>query len=78
MTLDQFNLLDDEQQAVLICKGVCIAGRDENGLKVLLFQLGCFYVEVYYHPSKRLIVKYKAIEHADKYLKEFDLALVEQ
>ena len=78
MTLDQFQLLGEEQQAIEICKGTCVAGRDEGHLKVLLFQINSFYVELFYHPQKRLIVKYKAIDHGDEYLKEFDFALVEQ
>ena len=78
MTLDQFNLLDEERQAIEICKGVCVAGRDKGELKILLFQLYSFYVELFYHPRKRLILQYQAIEHADRYLKQFDMSLVDQ
>ena len=77
MTFRQFNLLDEEKQAIEICKGVCVAGRDEGELKILLFQLGNFYVEIFYHPRKKLIIRYQAIEHADAYLKELQVDLVE-
>jgi hypothetical protein len=77
MTLNQFNLLDEERQAIEICKGVCVAGRDLGELKALLFQLHSFYVELFYHPRKKLITRYQAIEHADAYLKELQLDTVE-
>jgi hypothetical protein len=77
MTLNQFNLLDEERQAIEICKGVCVAGRDDGELKVLLFQLGNFYVELFYHPRKKLITHYQAVENADAYLKELQVDLVE-
>lgn len=77
MTLNQFNLLSEERQALEICKGVCVAGRDEADLKVLLFQLGSFYVEIFYHPRRQLITHYKAIEHADCYLQELQADAVE-
>ena len=77
MTLEQFDLLDEERQAIEICKGVCVAGRDEGELKILLFQLGSFYVEIFYHPRKNLITRYKAIEQADAYVKNIELEMVE-
>ena len=77
MTLNQFNSLDEEKQAIEICKGICVAGRDEGALKVLLFQIASFYVEIFYNPRKKLITRYKAIEHADAYLKELQPDLVE-
>ena len=78
MTLSEFNLLDEEKQAIEICKGVCVSGRDVDDLKILLFQLGSFYVEISYHPRKNLIIGYQAIEHADAYLKKVELEMVEQ
>ena len=78
MTLEQFNLLDEERQAIEICKGVCVAGRDAGELKILLFQLGSFYVEIFYHPRKNLITRYQAIEEADAYVKNIELEMVEQ
>src|SRR6478735_8494326 len=52
--VNQFNSLDEEKQAIEICKSICVAGRDEGELKVLLFQIDSFYVEIFYDPRKKL------------------------
>jgi hypothetical protein len=78
MTLEQFNLSDDNEQTLALCNGVCVAGRDEGEYKVLLYQLKRFYVEVFYHPGKKLITQYRGFEEldfADKYLQKINLAL---
>lgn len=73
MTLEQFNLSDETEQALAICKAPCVAGRDQGEHKVLLYQLGRFYVEVFYHPRKKLITDYRGIEEPDLYLQEMEL-----
>ena len=66
MTLAQFNLADDMEQALAINKGICIAGREDGEQKVLLYQLKRFYVEVFYHPRKKLITQLRGFEEMEE------------
>lgn len=77
MTLEQFNLSDDNQQAFALSNGVCVAGREEGEFKVLLYQLQRFYVEVFYHPAKKQIERWRGFESTEElepYLQKIPMA----
>lgn len=78
MTLREFQLQNDYSQAEKLMDAVCIAGRDEGEHKVLLYQLDAFYVEVFYHPRRNIITRYRGFENMDEldvYLDRNDLVL---
>lgn len=79
MTLEQFNSADNKDRALTLGNGVCVAGRDEGEYKVLLYQLQQFYVEIFYHPRKKIIARYRGFEETDlldKYLDKINLAFI--
>jgi len=47
LTLYDFNALDENGKAEAIWTGDFLGGREENGLKVQLYSLTNFYVEVF-------------------------------
>ena len=49
MTLCQFNLLDEMEQAETVWSGVLIGERQDEEHSILLYQIDSFYLEVYYH-----------------------------
>ena len=52
MTLQQFQVLNQHHQFHhLLLDGTCIAERTTEEVQVLLFQLGSFYVEVFFTPD---------------------------
>jgi hypothetical protein len=51
LTLYDFNGMDERAQAeAVFTEGVYVDDRDEGGLKVQLYRLDSFYVEVFYDP----------------------------
>jgi hypothetical protein len=60
MTIYQFAMLDEMEQQEAIWEGVHIGEREDDEHWVLLYHLGDFYVEVFYHKGKNVIVNYKA------------------
>jgi len=78
MTLEDFNLLDENRQIDLIINSVCIGGRDAEAFKILLFQVKNFYVEVFFNKNERYITKFIAFDGTDKlepYLEKMQLEL---
>jgi len=78
MTLEDFNLLDENRQIDLIINSVCIGGRDLDSFKILLFQVKNFYVEVFFNKIERYITKFIAFDGTDKlepYLEKMQLEL---
>ena len=76
MTLYEFNMLDEMEQAEAIWDAVCIDGRDDQEHKILLYQIDKFYVEVYYHKEYNVIRRFRSFESTDQlepYLKKIDL-----
>ena len=77
MTLYQFNLLNETQQAeTLWDKGVHIAERKENEYIVLLYQIDGFYVEVFYDQKKNGIKRFRSfssIEQLGPYLEKISV-----
>ena len=49
MNLQTFLALSYDDRMEVTLSAVCIAGRDEDKHKVLLYQLNNFYIEVWYH-----------------------------
>ncbi|HUC82157.1 MAG TPA: hypothetical protein VMR70_14735 [Flavisolibacter sp.] len=73
MTLEEFNQLNYEGQLQATQKAVCIAGREENKFKVLLFQLNDFYIEVYYNARLHFIsqlVPFRSTDYLQPYLEK--------
>ncbi len=52
MTLNEFNLLSEDQQStIILSEGVFIDIRFERGFRILLYHIYSFYAEVYYNPA---------------------------
>jgi hypothetical protein len=76
MNIKDFLALDYTGQMEATSNGICVAGRDENFFKVLLYQLNDFYIEVYYHKFYNYISEFIAFDSTDKldpYLKRISL-----
>lgn len=78
MTLYDFILLAPEQQADATWKrGSFIAVGDKGSMKVLLYQLDSFYVEVYYNCEKGKIEEFRCFDstyYLEPYLAAIDLS----
>jgi len=78
MTLDQFNLLEqEEQQDVLWEDGVHIGTRSTVFHMVVLYQIDEFYVEAYYNVIDNYIAKLRSFSHLEwlnPYLEEIDIS----
>jgi len=61
MTLEQFNMLDEMEQAEAIWGGKNVAKRSEGEFEVLLYQIDGFYIEVYYHVDGNSLWKFNPI-----------------
>jgi len=57
MTLNEFIILNEEQQAKTAWEGVFLDLRTNGNQSILLFDLGIFYVELYYEHARNEIVK---------------------
>lgn len=76
MTLEEFNQLNYEGRLRATQKAVCIAGREENKFKVLLFQLNDFYIEVYYNAKLNFIsqlVPFRSTDFLEPYLQKMSI-----
>ena len=61
LTLYDFNGMDVKGQAdAVFAEGVFVDDRDEGGLKVQLYRLDSFYVEVFYDPKGNEIIRYRS------------------
>jgi hypothetical protein len=81
MTLQQFRSLPlDVQERRLINNGTFLFDRKAVGIKVLLYQLCSFYVEVFYDTSTAKVCMIKSftdVEELEPYLFKVDIAEVE-
>ena len=68
MTLCEFNLLDETQQANAIWSGVRVAKRHDEEHEIVLFQVDGFFVEVFFNMTYDVIRKIEAIENIDQLL----------
>ncbi|HEX8314923.1 MAG TPA: hypothetical protein VF610_00165 [Segetibacter sp.] len=76
MTLEEFDQLNYEGRLDATQKAVCIAGREENKFKVLLFQLNDFYIEVYYNAKLNFIsqlIPFRSTDNLEPYLQKISL-----
>ena len=76
MTIQEFIALDYEGRMNAALKAVCVAGRDENIFKVLLYQLNSFYIEVYYNKIHNYIsdlVPFDSTDQLDPYIERFSI-----
>jgi hypothetical protein len=61
LTLYDFNGMDEKEQAeAVFTQGTFIDDRDEDGLKVQLYRLDSFYVEVFYNQKDNKITRYRS------------------
>lgn len=78
MTLYEYILLRPEEQANITWKyGAFIAVADKGPLKVLLYQINSFYVEVYYNCELGKIEEFRSFDSTDQldpYLAAIDLS----
>lgn len=77
MTLQQFQVLNQHYQfRHLLLDGTCIAERITEEMQVLLFQLGSFYVEVFFTVDCEEVLdthSFEDIEELRPYLSVIDL-----
>jgi hypothetical protein len=57
LTLDDFNALNETEQAEAIWQGTFLADREENGLIIRLYSLNSFYAEVFYNAHTNKILR---------------------
>lgn len=77
MTLDNFCLLEEDQQvSVLYSKGLYIGKQKRKGLIIVLYQVNYFYVEVFYSLYRKEIDRILCFSNPafiDPYLKYIDI-----
>jgi hypothetical protein len=76
MTLYEFNLLSENDQAEVVWSGSHIGERTENEYEILLYQVDGFYVEVFYHKEQNQIVRFRSfssLNQLNPYLEQIDL-----
>jgi len=67
MKLEEYSVLDTEQQQeIVLDRGVYLSSRIVEGYGVLLFQVDYFYVELFYPDSKDQSVIIKCFESTDE------------
>jgi hypothetical protein len=63
LTLYDFNGMDEHAQPEAVFKeGIYVDSRDEENLKVQLYRLDNFYVEVYYDPKENKVTRYRSFK----------------
>jgi hypothetical protein len=62
LTLDDFNALNETEQAEAIWQDTFLADRDENGLIIRLYSLKNFYGEVFYNAHTNEILRLRAFK----------------
>ena len=68
MTLCEFNLLDEKEQAKAVWAGARVAKRHDKEDEIVLFQIDGFFVEVFFNSTYDVIRKIEAIENIDQLL----------
>lgn len=65
LTLYDFNGMDEKGKGeAVFSEGLFIDDRDEDGVKVQLYRLYGFYVEVFYDQQKNEIMRYRSFNKA--------------
>lgn len=81
MRIYDFVKLTKGEKAKAVWKGKLLANREEDNYNILLFNLGDFYVEVYYNSSENKIVKFKsftAFAQLEPYLKKISISEIQE
>ncbi len=77
MTLYEFHLLEEMQQVDLLYEeGIYLGKRKKKNQSVVLYQIGDFYVEVYYNKYRYLIDEVRYFHSTDllqPYLEQIDV-----
>lgn len=60
LTLFDFNALSANEKAELVWQGSFLADREEDGLRIQLYALPSFYVEVCYDAVENKITEFRA------------------
>lgn len=60
MTLYEFHALNETEKADAVWHGTFLADREDAGLRIQLYSLGSFYVEVFYDPLMNKITDFRA------------------
>lgn len=66
LTLYNFNVLPENEKANAVWSGTFLADREEDHLKIQLYNLCSFYVEVYYDPDANKILRFRAFSSRDQ------------
>ncbi len=78
MTYYQFYTLNEDEQANAIwAHGVLIGSRETEDCKVLLYQIDAFYVEIYFNPFLRDIIRIKGFpttQQLEPYVEQIDIS----
>ena len=75
MTLSEFDVLDEEQQAIAIWSGTRVATRHDEEHEIVLYQVDGLFVEVFFNMTYDVIIKIEAIgnlNHLLIYLKPYE------
>ncbi|MDB5141071.1 MAG: hypothetical protein JWR12_2987 [Mucilaginibacter sp.] len=62
LTLYDFNSLNANEKADAVWTGIFLTDREDNGLKVQLYSLNDFFVEVFYDPVANKILRFRAFK----------------
>ncbi|MBD0351154.1 MAG: hypothetical protein ICV65_08380 [Flavisolibacter sp.] len=76
MTLYDFIALSDDYKAQVVWGSAYIADREDQGHRILLYQVQDFYVEVYHHKEHNTIEKFTVFATTDQlqpYLEQIDI-----
>lgn len=60
LTLYDFNGLAEDEKANAVWSGTFLADREENTLKIQLYYVNSFYVEVFYDSVAHRILRFRA------------------
>lgn len=82
MTLEKFNSLAlEEQQMAVLTKGTFLAERKDAPLRMMLYDMGNFYVEVFFLSRYNKVAWFNGFDSTDKlepYLSKIDVSNVLQ
>ena len=82
MTLSQFNKLSiEEQQKAVLINGVFLGERKDPPLRMMLYDMGRFYVEVFFLSRYNKVAWFNGFQSTKKlepYLQKIDLSSVLQ
>ena len=82
MTLSHFNKLSiEEQQKAVLINGVFLAERKDSPLRMMLYDMGSFYVEVFFLSRYNKVAWFNAFQSTKKlepYLQKIDVSSILQ